>query len=254
MDKNRKWVFEDNLSEAVWRTILRGPRPPATPSPNSATRRASTKPPEKISPAPSKRGKGKGQPKGDGRGSSSKDGQKSAEERKVHHSLNPVEQLMAAQVRVAKLEAALLALGEEDPAAVGLKEALTKARIQAQVRPVQDRVAQTEAFLVRSRKKLESMVAEAEKIRVDIKELEAKIQDGERRLDALQSDTRAQLSPFTVASDPQEEIRQLRLRIARKSRRRDPRHWPFLPSIWCRLRAGALMSNLIDQADVSMRR
>ena len=26
--QNRKWVLEDNLSQAVWRTILRGPRPP----------------------------------------------------------------------------------------------------------------------------------------------------------------------------------------------------------------------------------
>ena len=25
MGKNRKWVLEDNLSEAVWRTFLRGP-------------------------------------------------------------------------------------------------------------------------------------------------------------------------------------------------------------------------------------
>ena len=192
MGKNRKWVLEDKLSEAVWRTI-RGPRPPGTPSPNSVTRRPSTKPPEKSSPVPSKRGKGKGQPKGDGRGSSSKE----------HHSLNPDEQLKAAQVRVAKFEAALLALGEEDPAAVGLKQALTKARIQVQVRPVQDRVAQTEAFLVQSRKKLESMVVEAEKIRLDIKELEAKIQDGERRLDALRVEAKAQPSPFTVTSDPQ---------------------------------------------------
>ena len=46
--------------------------------------------------------------------SSSKDGQNSVEECKVHYSLNPDEQLMAAQVRIAKLEAALSALGEED--------------------------------------------------------------------------------------------------------------------------------------------
>ena len=49
---------------------------------------------------------------------------------------------------------------------------------------------------------------------MDIKELEAKIQDGERRLDALHAEAKAQLSPFIVTSDPQEEIRQLRLRIA----------------------------------------
>ena len=28
MGRNRKWVLEDNLSQTVWRTILRGPHPP----------------------------------------------------------------------------------------------------------------------------------------------------------------------------------------------------------------------------------
>ena len=31
MGRNRKWVLEDNLSQAMWRTILRGPRPPPGP-------------------------------------------------------------------------------------------------------------------------------------------------------------------------------------------------------------------------------
>ena len=162
---------------------------------------------------------------------------------------------------MAKLEAALLALGEEDPAAVGLKQVLTKARIQAQVRPVQDRVAQTEAFLVRSRKKLESMVVEAEKIRLDIKELEAKIQDGERRLDALHAEAKAQPSPFIVSSDPQEEIRQLRLRRLHPGGVPDQETQDFgrffhrfgVFGRWAS-QGGALMTNLIDQAEVSMRR
>ena len=80
------------------------------------------------------------------------------EVRKAQH-LNSDEQVKAAQVRVVKLEAALAALGAEDPAAMGL--ALIKAHTQAQVRPVQDRVAHTEAFLSRSRKKLERMVVES---------------------------------------------------------------------------------------------
>ena len=29
MGRSRKWVLEDNLQEAVWRTIMRGPRPPS---------------------------------------------------------------------------------------------------------------------------------------------------------------------------------------------------------------------------------
>ena len=46
-------------------------------------------------------------------------------------NLNPDEQLKAAQARVVKLEAAIVALGDKDPAVAGLKEALAKARAQA---------------------------------------------------------------------------------------------------------------------------
>ena len=97
------------------------------------------------------------------------------------------------------------------PVAAALQEALIKARAQAQVRPIQVRVSQTEAFLSRSRKKLEVLTVEAEKIKANMQEVEARILDGERRLEALQSEARAQPSPFTVDSDPQEEIRRSRI-------------------------------------------
>ena len=90
------------------------------------------------------------------------------------------------------------------------------------IRPVQDRVAQTGAFLVRSRKKSESMVAEAEKIRVDIKELEGSKTEN---VDWMQSEARAQLSPFTVTSDPQEEIRRLRMEASQGG--------DCIQEVWC---------------------
>ena len=122
-------------------------------------------------------------------------------------SLNLDEQVTAAQIRVTKLEAAIQAVGEDDPAAMGLKEALQKARIQAQLRPVQDWMSHTEAFLNRSRKRLETMMSEARKLREDITELESKIQ--ERRLEGLRTEASVQPSPFVVA-----KIRQLRAWIA----------------------------------------
>ncbi len=61
--------------------------------------------------------------------------------------------------------------------------------------------------------KLEVLTVKAEKIKANMQEVWARTLDGERRLEALQSEARAQPSPFTVDSDPQEEIRQLR-RIA----------------------------------------
>ena len=90
---------------------------------------------------------------------------------------------------------------------MGLKEALQKARIQAQLRPVQDWMNHTEAFLNQSRKRLETIMSEARKLREDITELEPKIQ--ERRLEGLRTEARIQPSPFVVA-----KIRQLRAWIA----------------------------------------
>ena len=64
MGRNRKWVLEDNLSEAVWRGTLRGPRPPATAWPRASSRVGATKFSSQQSPNPlPKKGTGKGQPR-----------------------------------------------------------------------------------------------------------------------------------------------------------------------------------------------
>ena len=115
-------------------------------------------------------------------------------------NLNPDKQLKAAQARVVKLEAAIVAIGDEDPAAAGLKEALAKARVQAQLRPVQDWIAHTEAFLDRSRKKMEALSAEVSRIQEVMAQLRTKIQDGVSWLEVLQTEAMAQASPFTVAA------------------------------------------------------
>ena len=180
-------------------------------------------------------------------------------------SLNPDEQVAAAQIRVTKLESAIQAIGEDDPAAMGLKEALQKARVQAKLRPVEDRISHTEAFLNRSLKRLETMMSEARKLKEDITELESKIQDGERRLEGLRSEASVQPSPFVIATDPQEEIRQLRARIAemeangvRDGSSKRPKTLASssleLALLDSTTRGGALMANLIHQAEMSMRK
>ena len=68
-----------------------------------------------------------------------------------------------AQVRVLKLEAAISALGEDDPAVSGLKEALQRARSQAQVRPLSQRIAWTQEFVTRATKRVEKMREEVVK-------------------------------------------------------------------------------------------
>ena len=193
-----------------WLQLIRGPRPKSEKWPLKAPQKPApavrhTGGRQSHNPVP-KNGKGKGQ---------SKDAGPPVQSPAVPKpNLNPDEQLKAAQARVVKLEAAIVAIGYEDPAATGLKEALAKARVQAQLRPVQDRIAHTEAFLDRSRKKMEALSAEVSRIQEVMAELRAKIQDGVNRLEVLQTEAKAQASPFTVPTNPQEEIRVLRARIA----------------------------------------
>ena len=75
--------------------------------------------------------------------------------------------------------------------------------------------AHTEAFLDRSRKKMEGGIERRSfQIQEVMAELTIKIQDGTSRLEGLKAEARVQPSPFTVPTDPQEEIRSLRARIA----------------------------------------
>ena len=168
--------------------------------------------------------------------------------------------------------AALKAIGEEDPAAAGLQEALSKARLQAQVRPVQDRITHTEAFLSRSKRELETLNAEASRIQEELAQVSARIRDGERRLEALKAEAIAQPSPFTMQPDLQEEIRLLRARIAQMEKQgsmevgtqegsqKRPKMCatssvalvPF-KSAHNRSQSGSMMSDLIDQADAALR-
>ena len=61
-----------------------------------------------------------------------------------------------ARSRIAKLEAAMVAVGESDPTYPSLFDALQKARALAEVQPVQDRIASTESIITRARKRVET--------------------------------------------------------------------------------------------------
>ena len=61
---------------------------------------------------------------------------------------------------------------------------------------------------------MEALSAEVSRIQEAMAELRTKIQDGVSRLEVLQTEAKAQTSPFIAPTDPQEEIRLLRARIA----------------------------------------
>ena len=61
-----------------------------------------------------------------------------------------------ARSRIAKLEAVMVAVGESHPTYPGLFNALQKTRALAEVQKVQDRIASTESFIARARKRVET--------------------------------------------------------------------------------------------------
>ena len=122
--------------------------------------------------------------------------------------------------RVGKLEVAISALGEDDPAVTGLKEALRQARSQAQVRPVHDRTKATKMFIERSRKRVDSVREEITKAQAAVLEAQAKLtkeeealEDGLKRLNSLQHEADGlseQGPPPTVPADFAREWAELR--------------------------------------------
>ena len=69
---------------------------------------------------------------------------------------HPEEAPLAARARVAKLEAAISAVGESDPTFPALQEALRQARKRAQVQPVESRIKSSEFFIERAKKRVEN--------------------------------------------------------------------------------------------------
>ena len=86
-----------------------------------------------------------------------------------------------AQSRVVKLEAAITALGENDPAVPRLREELQRVRSQAQVRPVDQRITWTQEFIARAQKRVEGMRTDL----VKAQEAVAKAQETLRHEEAL---------------------------------------------------------------------
>ena len=113
------------------------------------------------------------------------------------------------QRAVEKLEAVLVTLGEDDDIFPVIRDALTKARAQAQVRPVSERIQACKSFLERERKRVEVARQTTVKARESLAEAvaaqekqEALLADGEQRSSQLLLEEKNNLSPFTVPPPP----------------------------------------------------
>ena len=191
MGRNRKFVLEDELQQVVWRTILRGPRPPSVKW-------------DKTTPA-TKSDVSKQAQSGSGKkpGVKTKQHGQTSTPRRV--SLSPEEALVAARSRVVKLRTALATLGEDDEASTTIKAALQKAEVQAQERPVVEQIQSTQSFIARKEKRVEQarqavvQAREALDKAVAIQqEQEALLADGVKRLTSHQEKERTMPSPFAI--------------------------------------------------------
>ena len=117
-----------------------------------------------------------------------------------------------------RLEAALKVLGEDDPDAEPLKVALKRAKVQAQVRPVGERLDLCLQYVTRVKKQ----VARAEEQVREAKEVQAQMEGGLRDLEALRAEAsdhpRQCPEPSTQGQatdvDPREELIKLRAQVA----------------------------------------
>ena len=147
-----------------------------------------------------------------------------------HVPMDPDAFIANARSRASKLEAAMQAVGESDPAYPGLLEALKKTRVQAQVKPVQDRIAATESYLERARKRVLSSRQEVERAKETVATAERKLaleEDGvlqaEGRLSALRQEANGTTEgpPPTLPADFALELTRLRSFVQELQRERD---------------------------------
>ena len=146
--------------------------------------------------------------------------------------LPPDEVLANARARVTKLEAAIATVGDSDPISATLKEALSRAKSQAQECPVMDRIKHTNIFIERAKKRVVAFqqdVTNAQAAVVQAQEKlakeEALLRDGEVRLQALMHEAsnlmECQDVPPTVPCNFASELAQLRACVAELQLERD---------------------------------
>ena len=146
--------------------------------------------------------------------------------------LPPDEVLANARARVSKLEAAIAAVADSDPISVTLKEALSRAKSQAQERPVADRIKHTNIFIERAKKRVASFqqdVTNAQAAVVQAQEKSAKevalLRDGEVRLQVFiheeSNPMECQDVTPTVPCNFASELAQLRACVAELQLERD---------------------------------
>ena len=210
MGRNRKWVLQDDIQEAVWRTILRGPRPPSQPvaicpevteevDPAEAqrvsrsatwTRRATTRPatPSRFSPI-------------------STDRRHCAQlDTRGHHR--------GCSCGSAPFGRSCGSTWGGESSREALLTALKAAKAKLNV-PISVQIESTTQYLERARKRLAQAEAEVARVTAQKDQCVADVEAAERRLERLQDS-----APSAMQQEPAELV-QLQSRIDELIRERD---------------------------------
>ena len=145
---HRKRTFDEDLSQVLWRQLLRGPRPPSVQWPHS---RRNTSAVDHQFPAPKKgKGKGSGQAKGVGKGSQQQAPRHNATGTVISCSSETTcSSGRSSPFQSRQTQARARHFGEEDDMYPAVQEALSKAEYQAREQPVCERIRSTKSFVER---------------------------------------------------------------------------------------------------------
>ena len=233
MGRNRKWVLEDNLQEAVWRTIMRGPRPPSV-SWHQFHRRRRFRPlqPRRARFLPSKRRSlfwGQIQilqscPVSKNALQRAKESSKPSPN--LHAGKSPDARVAEAQARVSRLQAAVDLFGVDNPDAELLKASLEAAKRQCRVQPVGERLDSCLKFVERAQGRVERQGRIVEEAQQVLANYESQLAGGLQDLEPLRAEARACPVPPPTHNEPASETTELReLRLEVKQLKRERNQW-----------------------------
>ena len=254
-----RWVFDEDLSRAMWQQILRGPRPPSVQWPRNQSN-ANVHQQQRSGGQPHSRNRRRWQSSG------TRQRVQPTEARNVRESRTPDDDAVANQAHIEKLEKAIEILGEESPQAQGLIAALKQARERAVVPPIGVRLDSCQAFVERARKRLTVAEEEVTKALRTKSTREFELEQGLARLAQLREEAASRERevpargvvadpPATVQTTSAEEVNLLRATVA-ELRREQVSLMAQLAQQTETARAmerSGRMETLIDDADADLR-
>ena len=211
----RGWRVEEDISHALWKQLLRGPRPPAHRWPRASHQGGHTR------QVPGGRRQSVGLPQGP------PTRQKSAEP--VRRRFTPAQVASEASTKVSRLERCIALLSPDDTAELkSLQAALARARAQTVLPHPAKQVEDCEEYCTRAKRRLEKARETAKAAQEAAARFEQELQEGLQRLE----DLRAAAAPLpvnpgtvdpppTLPADMVAEVSQLRAAVQALTRERD---------------------------------